>query len=392
MKTQGRNGLLYILISGFTIAFVGALLFLWIFFSSMRAMHQTTRDLYEHPYAVTNAALQLKASLYQIRSSLLFATLSQFKGPALQETVQFIHAQESLIEQDIHVMESTYSGDQAQIAALRHEMQALYQIRAVVLEKLAAGHYVEADQLIENGGSQKFRELTQLTESVLEFAKHRANAYVSESQKQLQNHTRKGLMYATLLLTLFLIVSVVLVWRMYRLHAEVDKFAFTDFLTGIANRRRFMFELESEVRRSQRYGSPFSFAMVDIDHFKKINDRYGHLVGDLVLQNFCLKCVSALRTSDMVGRLGGEEFGILMPMTDLHEAARVIERLRSEIDHSVVTENGQQIHYTASFGLVASSHHHLDLSLSQMMKSADAALYHAKQQGRNRVYIGNGAP
>ncbi len=373
------------------IAFVGALLFLWIFFSSMRAMHQTTRDLYEHPYAVTNAALQLKTSLYQIRSSLLFATLAQSKGQTLQETIQFIRDQETLLEKNIRIIASSYSGDRQQISKLQAELQALYQIRAAILEKLQTGHYAEADRMIEISGSPKFIEIAKLTESVLAFAQQRANAYVSESQKQLEGHTRKGLMYATLLLTLFLIVSVVLVWRMYRLHAEVDKFAFTDFLTGIANRRRFMFELESEIRRSQRYGSPFSFAMVDIDHFKKINDRYGHLVGDLVLQNFCLKCVSALRTSDMVGRLGGEEFGILMPMTDLHEAARVIERLRSEIDHSVVTENGQQIHYTASFGLVASSHHHLDLSLAQMMKSADAALYNAKQQGRNRVYIANGS-
>ena len=354
-------------------------------------MHQTTRDLYEHPYAVTNAVLQLKASLNQIGSSLLFATLSQSKGQALQQTVQFIHSQESLAEKNVRVIASSYSSDQQQIAKLQAELQALYQIQAVILEKLQTGHYVEADRLIEGSGSPKFIEIAKITDSVLALAQQRANAYVNESQKQLEEHTQKGLMYATLLLTSFLIISVVLVWRTYRLHAEVDKFAFTDFLTGIANRRRFMLELESEVRRSQRYGSPFSFAMVDIDHFKKINDHYGHPVGDLVLQSFCLKCLSVLRTSDMVGRLGGEEFGILMPMTDLHEAARVIERLRSEIDLSVVTENGQPIHYTASFGLVASSHYHVDLSLAQMMKSADAALYNAKQQGRNRVYIANGS-
>lgn len=129
--------------------------------------------------------------------------------------------------------------------------------------------------------------------------------------------------------------------------------------------------------------------MVDIDHFKKINDQYGHHAGDLILQNFCLRCVSALRTSDMVGRLGGEEFGILMPMTDLHEAARVIERLRSEIDHSVMSDHGEQIHYTASFGLVSTSQLSEQQGLAHLMKMADAALYAAKQQGRNRVFIAN---
>jgi diguanylate cyclase (GGDEF)-like protein len=129
--------------------------------------------------------------------------------------------------------------------------------------------------------------------------------------------------------------------------------------------------------------------MVDIDHFKKINDQHGHHAGDLILQNFCLRCVNALRTSDMVGRLGGEEFGILMPMTDLNEAARVIERLRSEIDHSVVIESGEKIHYTASFGLVSTSQLSEQQGLSHMMRMADAALYSAKQQGRNRVFIAN---
>jgi diguanylate cyclase (GGDEF)-like protein len=106
-----------------------------------------------------------------------------------------------------------------------------------------------------------------------------------------------------------------------------------------------------------------------------------------VLQNFCLRCVNALRTSDIVGRLGGEEFGILMPMTDLHEAARVIERLRAEIDHSVMTEQGEKIHYTASFGLVSTSQLGEQQGMAHLMKMADAALYTAKQQGRNRVFI-----
>lgn len=389
MNRQRKKAVLYILVAGFLIAFIGALLFLWIYFSSMREMHQTTRKLYEQPFVVSNAALELKANLYQIRSSLLYATLIQADARALGGTIAFIDARERFADEKITVMQRSYSGEPQQIINLKQKWQALNLVRDLILQKLETAQFAEANRLIESEWTARFSEVARLNESILAYANQRANQYVEESQQRLQQHTRAGLLYASLLLTLFLFVSVFVVWRIYQLHIEADKFAFTDFLTGIANRRHFMHELESEIRRSQRYEVPFSFAMVDIDHFKKINDQHGHYAGDLVLQNFCLKCVNALRTSDMVGRLGGEEFGILMPMTDLHEAARVIERLRSEIDHSVLIENGEQIHYTASFGLISTSQLNDQQGLAHMMRMADAALYSAKQQGRNRVFIAN---
>lgn len=389
MKRQRKKTVLYILVAGFLIAFVGVLLFLWIYFSSMREMHQTTRKLYEQPFIVSNATLELKADLYQIRGSLLYATLIKAQGPHVDVTIDFIQARERQVEETLMLIQRHYSGDAQQIINLKQKWQALGTVRELIFQQLQRGRFTEATRLIETDWTARFAEVARLNESIHAGAKHRANAYVEESQQRLEKHTDAGLVYAALLLTLFVLVSVFVVWRIYQLHNEADKFAFTDFLTGIANRRHFMHELESEIRRSQRYDSAFSFAMVDIDHFKKINDRYGHHAGDLVLQNFCLKCVNALRTSDMVGRLGGEEFGILMPMTDLHEAARVVERLRSEIDHSVLTDLGEHIHYTASFGLVSSAQLGEQQGLAHLMRMADNALYAAKQQGRNRVFIAN---
>jgi diguanylate cyclase (GGDEF)-like protein len=389
MNRQRKNAVLYILVAGFLIAFVGVLLFVWIYFSSMREMHQTTRKLYEQPFAVANAALALEADLYQIRGSLLYATLVEADRKQLATTVDFIAAREQLAQQKIAIIARSYSGDLQQVTQLKQKLALLNQVRDQIVHALETSHYADANRLIETQWTQRFSEVASLNEAVLKNANQRATQYVNESQQRLEKHTTHGLTYAALLLSLFLVVGVFVAWRIYQLHIEADKFAFTDFLTGIANRRHFIHELESEIRRSQRYGSAFAFAMVDIDHFKKINDQYGHYAGDLVLQNFCLRCVSALRTSDMVGRLGGEEFGILMPMTDLHEAARVIERLRSEIDHSVMSDHGEQIHYTASFGLVSTSQLSEQQGLAHLMKMADAALYAAKQQGRNRVYIAN---
>lgn len=389
MTRQRKRAVLYILIAGFLIAFVGALLFLWIYFSSMREMHQTTRKLYEQPFAVVNAALALEADLHQVRSSLLYATLTQADRKQLANTQMLIEARQQLAQQKIAVIANSYSDALQQVDLLEQKLALLYDVRDQILQQLADAHYAEAHRLIETQWTARFTEVISLNEAILKSANARATQYVNESQQRLERHTSHGLSYAALLLTLFLLVGVFVAWRIYQLHIEADKFAFTDFLTGISNRRHFIHELESEIRRSQRYDSPFAFAMVDIDHFKKINDQYGHHAGDLVLQNFCLKCVSALRTSDMVGRLGGEEFGILMPMTDLHEAARVIERLRSEIDHSVMSDHGEQIHYTASFGLVSTAQLSDQQGLAHLMKMADAALYSAKQQGRNRIFIAN---
>ncbi|WP_029147903.1 diguanylate cyclase [Methylophilus sp. 5] len=389
MNRQRKHAVLYILVAGFLIAFIGVLLFVWIYFSSMREMHQTTRKLYEQPFAVANAALALEADLYQIRGSLLYATLIQADRLQLATTVTFIEAREQLAQQKLAVIAHSYSGDPQQVTRLKQTLAQLNQVRDQILHALEAARYAEANRLIEAQWTARFNQVASLNEVVLKNANQRATQYVNESQQRLEKHTRHGLAYAALLLSLFLTVGIFVAWRIYQLHIEADKFAFTDFLTGIANRRHFIHELESEIRRSQRYGSAFAFAMVDIDHFKKINDQYGHHAGDLILQNFCLRCVNALRTSDMVGRLGGEEFGILMPMTDLHEAARVIERLRSEIDHSVMSDHGEHIHYTASFGLVSTSQLSDQQGLAHLMKMADAALYAAKQQGRNRVFIAN---
>lgn len=389
MSMKRRKAVLYILVAGFMIVLVGVLLFLWIYFSSMREMHQTTRNFYEQPFTVSNAAQALESHLHQIRSDLLYATLIQADSVHLINTVALIKGHELAAQEKISNIARNYSGDPTQLPRLRQHLQSLDEMTALVIKQLADGHYAQANALLETAWNTRFAKVAELNAAVLAHADLRASEYVAESEKRMASHTRRGITYAALLVSLFLLVGLFVGGRIYQLHLEADKFAFTDFLTGIANRRHFIHELESEIRRFQRYGSPFSFAMVDIDFFKKINDQYGHHAGDLVLQNFCLRCVSALRTSDMVGRLGGEEFGILMPMADLNEAARVIERLRSEIDHSVMSEQGEQIHYTASFGLVSTAQLGPQDGLTQLMRMADFALYTAKQQGRNRVYIAN---
>lgn len=167
------------------------------------------------------------------------------------------------------------------------------------------------------------------------------------------------------------------------LEAELRRLATTDPLTGIANRRRFLDKAPREVTRSQRYGRNLSVLMLDVDHFKSINDRYGHAVGDQVLCRLVEVCTEELREHDVIGRLGGEEFAILLPETELETARAVAERLRQNIERTTV--DGQSFHFTVSFGVAQVKGS--EETAEEVIRRADEALYRAKQKGRNRVEV-----
>jgi len=160
-----------------------------------------------------------------------------------------------------------------------------------------------------------------------------------------------------------------------------------DYLTGLSNRGYFMEQGELELSRAIRYENPLSIFMIDIDFFKQVNDSHGHKVGDIVLKNLAEVCRQTLRDVDIVGRLGGEEFAILLPETDKDEAAEVAERLREAIATSKVplSTGGLPLHFTVSIGVasLASKGDNLDVLLNM----ADKALYEAKNSGRNRVCV-----
>lgn len=162
-----------------------------------------------------------------------------------------------------------------------------------------------------------------------------------------------------------------------------------DYLTGVFNRRHFMERAEIELSRATRYGGDLAILMMDIDLFKQINDRYGHKVGDNVLKKLAEVCFVTLRTVDIFGRLGGEEFAILLPQTDRVAAAQVAERLRESIAQAKVPlEGGLPVQFTVSIGVTSISSK--DDNIDVLLNIADAALYDAKNSGRNKVCIAAG--
>ncbi len=167
-----------------------------------------------------------------------------------------------------------------------------------------------------------------------------------------------------------------------RTRQELERLAKTDTLTGLHTRQWFMSRLAEELHRASRYHHPLSLMIIDLDHFKAVNDAYGHLAGDRVLAAAASTVVRTVRSTDFTGRYGGEEFCVAMPETSLHQACVVAERVREAMVHSPVElHDGTVLRVTCSIGAAQASSPDVD----GLIAEADAALYEAKHRGRNRV-------
>lgn len=221
-----------------------------------------------------------------------------------------------------------------------------------------------------------------------------ASAYVTNEQSLSYN------LWATAVLVIGF--SIAIAWSIYSINlertrsenvrlerivrertAEIDRLSKIDKLTGLANRSALDELLESEFRRAMRYQHPLTMLVVDLDHFKRINDTFGHLGGDEVLRSIGERLRGKLRVTDVVGRYGGEEFVILLPETSLSAALILADELRQLIESKVVKFGEMEIAMTASIG-VASLEAGVE-SCKQLFAHADSALYHAKHSGRNRI-------
>ena len=170
-----------------------------------------------------------------------------------------------------------------------------------------------------------------------------------------------------------------------KLYKQMQEIAITDRLTKIYNRWGFYELAEKEIERAKRYLYPVSIITFDLDYFKKVNDTYGHAIGDLVLEKITVRCKNKLRTFDIFGRMGGEEFAILMPEADGACALLVAERIRQAMNEPIsFDENSLTI--TMSVGVASLNEEYFDLE--KILWCADHALYEAKENGRNQVVMG----
>ena len=170
------------------------------------------------------------------------------------------------------------------------------------------------------------------------------------------------------------------------LHRKTEELTIIDELTGIYNYRYFVQKLQEEKRRALRYDLPLSLIMVDIDWFKKLNDNYGHEIGNEVLKQLANVIRRCIRDVDIFSRYGGEEFVIILPQTPRGEASHIGERIRSQVEQEIIsTGNGSKVKITVSVGV--SSFPENGKSHEELVSVADQALYRAKGDGRNLVCV-----
>ena len=169
---------------------------------------------------------------------------------------------------------------------------------------------------------------------------------------------------------------------------RLELLSITDGLTKLHNHRYFQDELARAFEESQRYGRPLSMVMIDIDFFKKVNDTYGHAVGDEVLKDVAKRYQASVRSTDLVARYGGEEFAVMMPETDLADALQFAEKIRSMIESTPIPTQAGPLQATVSLG-VASVPRTKIHSSKELIVAADKALYRAKRRGRNQVQAEN---
>ncbi len=198
-------------------------------------------------------------------------------------------------------------------------------------------------------------------------------------------------LYGVLVILLTLLLEMTFIFRplvknLAEYHRNILHLALTDMLTGINNRRAFMQLAHVGLAYYKRHKTPFALAMMDLDHFKSVNDTYGHKVGDLVLQHYTSLMKKTLRANDTLGRIGGEEFAIFLPQTTPEEALAVIERFRKCVattpcPYKDADGAPQNLSYSSSFGIVAVTQG--TWALDELIVKADEQLYKAKDGGRN---------
>jgi diguanylate cyclase (GGDEF)-like protein len=193
-----------------------------------------------------------------------------------------------------------------------------------------------------------------------------------------------GVMSLLVLLSVVLYFTSNLIEHINSTRKRIEEMIITDELTGIPNRRHLLARFEQEFEKAIRLGTSLGCVMLDIDKFKRVNDKYGHLVGDEVLRRFAAFLVLEGRSYDVIGRLGGEEFLVVLPATDMDETRRFAERVRQHIeDLDIVLEDSRSLRVTVSAGVTVIEED--DSSIEDLLIRSDKAMYFAKSKGRNRV-------
>ena len=373
-----------LIVAGYLFVFAATIALGAFMTTTMEQLRAITQDLYLHPFAVSNAAAEMKGSLFQLRNHMLQIVVIRDRHDDVARLIRETSAFETATRRNLEVIKENFLGDMNRVRTLEARLDEWAATRAEILAAVTRGDLRAAETLVREAGTPKFNEIVPHVDYVLDFARDRGKRFVREAEVYAEAKIATTHRLLVLAAVLIFVTGFAVVYRVSSLQAELNRQATLDFLTGVPNRRHFIGAAARELSRGRRYQTPVALAIVDLDFFKAVNDQYGHQVGDLVLRRFCDISRRALREIDLVGRIGGEEFAILLPSTGLTEAVEVVERLRAAVAAAEFdTPKGERLRVTASFGVAA--HAGDDDTLDALLRRADEALYDAKHAGRNAV-------
>ncbi|OAZ97165.1 hypothetical protein ADS46_16440 [Halomonas sp. G11] len=320
----------------------------------------------------------------QLHTTLLRSTLSEFREQPQDN--QLIERFDNLLWRiPRHIEGVTFGLSQSRLTPGSYET-SLNRLNSVkerlpdikqALDEVASGEppdqLIQQGLTIENDMAQAYSKLSHLLHS--------------EAAKQRIVMDRLAVGIAILILVILLLAGglMLALIRLHHQHKKVLKLSLMDELTGLGNRRYMLNFSELLFEQSQRSRLPLSMALLDLDHFKHVNDNFGHPAGDQVLRAFADALCDEVRKADIVARLGGEEFCVLMPETNAEGALEVVERIRKRVARLSHQELGVPTAVTVSLGLATADNP--DTSFDHLYGRADQALYEAKTNGRNRVVV-----
>lgn len=292
----------------------------------------------------------------------------------------------------LHGLTVSHSGQRSESERLRERLTSYYALLDRTIALAAAGRTDEAQHIVRQGLGKRevegvLRELARIESEERRLLAGRRAADAEADRRS--EHYGLALAAAGLAMLILLVVSAITALRANdraaEATAELRRVAATDPLTGLWNRRHLLERIEAETGRSRRNGWPLCLAILDVDHFKRVNDEHGHPAGDEVLRMLAGLFKDSVRLSDVVGRMGGEEFAILMPETDRAQARLVCERLREAVaERPIRLPSGEELGVTLSTGIALMAGREAS---DRLISRADSALYDAKADGRNCVKL-----
>jgi len=349
--------------------------------SGLMTMRDTTLDIYRHPFAVSNAAMDFQVNALAIRKNMLELAMTTDQ-PRAAVLAQNIEDEGRAASRHLRLVREGFLGDVRQVDQTAALMAQWTGLRGTIARLVQHGDNDQTLHLATTEGNRLFAQIEQHTTYVVDYARHRAERYVDAADVAFAKQVTWLWSLVALVIMSIMLSSLWVIAKVSRLHEEVERQAHHDPLTGAANRRFFVELAQLELGRAQREGWSTSLVLIDLDRFKIINDEYGHHAGDLALKHFTEVAREVLRDSDVLGRIGGDEFVVLLPQTHTQEALRIAERLRRQLSsHPLILPSGTKIPQTLSVGIATASP--ARPNLEAVLRRADTALYWAKEDGRN---------